>query len=457
MHILLLSGGSGKRLWPLSNDSRSKQFLKLLKDDAGNYESMVQRVYRQIQEAGIQAEISILTNIAQRDSIKCQLGKKVNIIVEPERRDTFPAIALGCSYLYSKKHIDMNETVVILPVDPYTNEEYFQTLKLMEKAINAGEANLALMGICPTYPSDKYGYIIPQAKRRFENSYIYSVKEFKEKPARKVAEQLLREGAVWNGGVFAFKISYIADILENQAVEFDYDKMIENYGQLAKTSFDYAVVEKETSIAMLPYNGYWKDLGTWNTFTEEIRDETIGNVYMDEHSYNTTVINECGKPVVLLGVSNMVVAVSPDGILVSDKYQSGFLKTYVDQIENIPMFEEKIWGNYCIVDSQTIDETNVITKSITLNAGKYLDYKVHKKASSVWMITKGSGIAVLNGKKMLAEEGKVIEVQAGDRYGIKAITDMKMMEIQRNAEMEDINVEIIEYDWDSIAKEGECK
>lgn len=455
MHILLLSGGSGKRLWPLSNDSRSKQFLKLLKDDQGNYESMVQRVYRQIQETGIQAEISILTNISQRDSIRCQLGKKVNIIVEPERRDTFPAIALGCSYLYSKKHIDKNETVVVLPVDPYTNEEYFQTLKLMEYAIDAGKANLALMGICPTYPSDKYGYIIPQVKRRFENSYIYSVKEFKEKPDRKMAERLLREGAVWNGGVFAFKIGYIADILKDQTVEFDYDRLIENYGQLEKKSFDYAVVEKETSIAMLPYNGYWKDLGTWNTFTEEIRDETIGNVYMDEHSYNTTVINECGKPVVLLGASNMVVAVSPDGILVSDKYQSGFLKAYVDQIENRPMFEEKIWGNYCIVDAQMIDGESVITKSITLNAGKYLDYKVHKKASSVWMITKGSGIVILNDKKILVEVGKVIEIQEGDRYGIKAITGMRMMEIQRNAEMQDMDVEIIEYDWDSITKEGE--
>lgn len=450
MNIILLSGGSGKRLWPLSNDSRSKQFLQLLKDDYGNYESMVQRVYRQIKEAGIVADITISTNLSQRDSIKTQLGKAVDIVIEPERRDTFPAILLACSYLYCEKNIDEEETVVVLPVDPYTNEDYFSVLKLMEEAVEQNKSQIVLMGIKPTYPSDKYGYILPKEKEEFEKSVIYSVKGFKEKPDRKLAEQLIRDGAFWNGGVFAFKLGYILDILKKYNAERDMNVLIESYEKLPKISFDYAVVEKESSLCMIPYNGYWKDLGTWNTFTEEIRDTSIGNVFMDEHTYNTTVINECGKPVVLLGASNMVVAVSPDGILVSDKYQSGFLKAYVDKMENIPMFEEKIWGNYSIVDSQCIDDIYIITKSVTLNAGRYLDYKSHMCTDSVWMVTKGNGIVIINDVITKVSEGEVIQVHKGEKYAFKAECDMKMMEVQRGLSVEDSDIEYYSYDWDSL-------
>ena len=155
MQLILLSGGSGKRLWPLSNDSRSKQFLKLLKDDNGNYESMVQRVYRQILSAGINADITVSTNIYQLDSIRTQLGKNIDIVIEPERRDTFPAIALACSYLYSKKRISEEEVIIVLPVDPFTGAEYFKLLYKMESLIKEEAANLVLMGINPTYPSNK--------------------------------------------------------------------------------------------------------------------------------------------------------------------------------------------------------------------------------------------------------------------------------------------------------------
>ncbi len=161
MKIILLSGGSGKRLWPLSNDVRSKQFLKVVRGGDGKTESMLQRVYRQIKEAGHNGEITVATAVTQVESIKGQLGEAVSIVVEPERRNTFPAIALSAAYLYFEKNCPMEETVVVLPVDPYVGEEYFRMLHKLDAAVQAGAADIVLMGVAPTYPSEKYGYIIP--------------------------------------------------------------------------------------------------------------------------------------------------------------------------------------------------------------------------------------------------------------------------------------------------------
>ena len=156
MNIVLLSGGSGKRLWPLSNDIRSKQFIKIFKTEDGEYESMVQRVYRQIRAVDSDATVTIATSKKQVSAINNQLGDGVGISVEPCRRDTFPAIALATAYLHDVQGIPENEAVVVCPVDPYVEREYFEALKELGRLASEGVANLTLMGIEPTYPSEKY-------------------------------------------------------------------------------------------------------------------------------------------------------------------------------------------------------------------------------------------------------------------------------------------------------------
>ena len=176
MNIVLLSGGSGQRLWPLSNDIRSKQFIKIFHGEDGMLESMVQRVYRQIRLVDPNANVTIATSKSQVSAIHNQLGEDVGISVEPCRRDTFPAIALAAAYLRDKKHFPLDEAIVICPVDPYVDNDYFESLEELGKRATQSEANLVLMGIEPTYPSAKYGYIIPESR---EN--ISSVSMFKEK------------------------------------------------------------------------------------------------------------------------------------------------------------------------------------------------------------------------------------------------------------------------------------
>ena len=257
MNIILLSGGSGKRLWPLSNDIRSKQFIKIFKTPEGEYESMVQRVYRQIRTVDSEADVTIATSKTQVSAIRNQLGENVGISVEPCRRDTFPAIALSTAYLHYAKGISADEAVVVCPVDPYVNDDFFQALNEMHRLAQEETANLVLMGIEPTYPSEKYGYIIPRTADQ-----VSPVDCFREKPDAATAQSYIDQGALWNGGVFAYRIGYLLE-KAHELIDFtDYDDLFSKYDTLTKISFDYAVAEKESSIAVMRFNGQWKDLGT---------------------------------------------------------------------------------------------------------------------------------------------------------------------------------------------------
>ena len=224
MNIILLSGGSGKRLWPLSNDIRSKQFIKIFKKEDGAYESMLQRVYRQIKQVDTDATVTIATSKTQVSAIHNQLGEHVGVSIEPCRRDTFPAIALATAYLVDVLKIPLSESVVVCPVDPYVEDAYFETLKELSAQADKGEANLILMGIEPTYPSEKYGYIIPQ-----NGEHISSVDNFKEKPTADVAAEYIARGALWNGGVFAYKLSYMINKAHELIDFIDYQDLFSKY------------------------------------------------------------------------------------------------------------------------------------------------------------------------------------------------------------------------------------
>ena len=366
MNIVLLSGGSGTRLWPLSNEVRSKQFLKIFRTEEGDHESMVQRMYRMIKKVSPDARIIIATSDSQVPSIKKQLSEDVDISIEPCRRDTFPAVALSIAYLHDVVGVDENESVVICPVDPLVDEQYFETLKQMYDV--AGESNLTLMGIKPTYPSEKYGYIIEK------NNEVL----FKEKPDEKTAEKYISQGALWNGGVFAFKISYLLDKAKKLCGTCDYHELFNSYSSLKKISFDYAVAENEKSIKVVKYSGEWKDLGTWNTFTEAMTDPTSQNVILGENCENVHVINELSIPVVGLGLNNIVIAASPDGILVSDKESSSYLKQYVPT--NRPMFEKRLWGEYKVLDYESRENgENSLTKELVVQPGKSISYQKHNQ------------------------------------------------------------------------------
>lgn len=447
MQIVLLSGGSGKRLWPLSNNARSKQFLPLLEKEDGTMESMVQRVVRQVQEANLTDNITLATNASQLDIIINQLGDSVSVVTEPERRDTFPAIALAASHLKLAKACPDDEVVVIMPCDPYTEAGYFDTIGKMVRCVEANVAELVLMGITPTYPSEKYGYVVPESEGK-DGEASMKVRQFTEKPNVERARELLSMGAFWNGGVFAFKLGYMMDIVRRYIVSTSFEDTRARYSEFPKISFDYEVAEKAKSVAVVPYSGEWKDLGTWNTLTDELRRAVIGNVVMGPRCANTHIINELQYPIYVDGMKDTVIAASPDGIIVCKKKYSEDIKKAVDNLTPRPMYEERRWGSYRVIDDTTYaDGRHSLTKSITINPGKNISYQVHRHRAEAWTIVEGDGIFVLDGTERKVTPGDTVVIPVNHYHAIKAITKLTFIEVQTGNPLIEEDIERTEWKW----------
>ena len=421
MNIVLLSGGSGQRLWPLSNDIRSKQFIKIFRKADGTLESMVQRVYRQIKTVDPEALVTIATSKSQVSAINNQLGENVGISVEPCRRDTFPAIALAAAYLKDVQGVAENEAIVICPVDPYVEKDYFEALQDLCDSAGESDANLVLMGIEPTYPSEKYGYIIPETAKQLSR-----VTMFREKPTKEVAEEYIAQGALWNGGVFALRLGYVLK-RAHELIDFtDYEDLFHKYDTLQKISFDYAVVEKDPEIEVMRFAGTWKDLGTWNTLTEAMDSNCVGEGVLNDTCENVHVVNELNVPILCMGLKDIVVAASPEGILVSDKEQSSYIKPYVNQFDQQVMFAEKSWGSFRVLDVRD----HSMTIKVTLNPGHRMNYHSHDFRDEVWTVIAGEGRAVIDDVEQTVKVGDVLTMKAGCKHTIIADTELQVIEVQ---------------------------
>ncbi|MDR6553585.1 sugar phosphate nucleotidyltransferase [Paenibacillus qinlingensis] len=446
MKIVLLSGGSGSRLWPLSNDSRAKQFLKVLENDQGEKESMVQRVFCQLTKNRQKDDIIVATSSSQVEMLHSQIGTGVPIIIEPERRDTFPAIALACSYIYSVTEMDENEVVGIVSVDAYVHDRFYERVFELESLVKESDAEMALLGIKPTYASSKYGYLIPKSHHRY-----LEVDHFTEKPTEAYAEELIQLGSYWNSGVFAFPLKLIVNWLRRNDFPVIYDELLQRYSGLPKNSFDYEVVEHLRHIVALTYDGYWKDLGTWNTLTEEMSQSIIGNGRSSSDCENTHIINELDLPVKVLGISNAVVAVSADGILVTDKSASSRMKEMLtDGLFARPMYEERRWGWSRVLDYTKQEGVEILTRRLHIDAGKSLEYQQHLFRREMWTIISGKGKVILDGIQKKVAPGDVLEIPAGLKHALLAETNLEYIEVQIGSTLVEEDVVRLSYDWSNF-------
>ena len=278
----------------------------------------------------------------------------------------------------------------------------------------------------------KFFNIIPKSKDNFSD-----VETFKEKPDAKTAQIYIDKGALWNGGVFAFKLKYIVD-KAHQLLDFkNYQDLYDKYESQEKISFDYAVAEKENSIKVMRFTGRWKDLGTWNTLTEEMSDQIIGKGILNETCENTNIINELNIPILCMGLKNIVVAASNEGILVSNKAQSSYIKPFVDSIDQQIMFAEKSWGYYRVID-YTSDS---ITVKVTLHKNCNMNYHSHEYRDEVWTVVSGQGIAVIDSKKIALRPGVVVNLPCFCRHTVIAKTKLEIIETQMGHDK-------IKYDYD---------
>ena len=410
-------------------------------------ESMVQRVVRQVREAHLTDDITLATNASQLDIIINQLGDSVSVVTEPERRDTFPAIALASGYLKLKKGCPDDEVVVIMPCDPFTEAGYFETIGRMVRCVEADVAELVLMGITPTYPSEKYGYVVPVTDNLMAEGSM-AVSKFTEKPNVERAKELLGMGALWNGGVFAFRLGYMMEIAQRYVKADSFEEMRSRYSEFPKISFDYEVAEKADSVAVLPYSGQWKDLGTWNTLTDELHHHIIGNAVMGPRCTNTHVINELQYPIYVDGMEDTVIAASPDGIIVCRKKYTEDIKKAVDHLTPRPMYEERRWGSYRVIDDTTYaDGRHSLTKSLTINAGKNISYQVHRHRSEAWTIVEGEGIFVLDGVERKVGPGETVVIPVNHYHALKALTTLTFIEVQTGNPLVEEDIERSEWKW----------
>lgn len=429
VNLILLSGGSGTRLWPLSNGVRSKQFLRLLKAPNGESESMAQRIVRQIGESKLNCNLYVATNTAQKDCIEDQIGGKISgVITEPERRDTFPAIALAVEYLLREKNLSESDVAVVMPIDPYTESGYFSVVEKMAQYAKKGGADLVLMGIKPKFASQKFGYIVPEKSQK---NGAFKVLRFAEKPDEKTAQALIDDGAFWNGGVFAFKLGYIKNIAEKYVkTAKSFGEFCMRYNELPKISFDYEVAETAQNVAMIGFDGQWKDLGTWNTLCGEMSENILGNAVCDGNVENSHIINELGIPVVCLGLKNTVVAAAYDGILVAEKDSVVNLKEYAESVKTRPMYERRIWGEYAVLNCGEHSSKKSLTKLLKIAKGSQISYHRHNHRTEVWTCVDGTGTVVVDGAAREISAGDTVKLERGVLHSIAAKTPLTVIEVQ---------------------------
>jgi mannose-1-phosphate guanylyltransferase len=262
---------------------------------------------------------------------------------------------------------------------------------------------------------------------------------------------LIQQNALWNCGVFAFKLTYVISLLIEKGLPIHYEELLKQYDKLPKISFDYEVVEKAKDIVAVSYDGYWKDLGTWNTLTEEMAANIMGKGIISHDSENTHVVNELDIPVTVLGLSNVVVAASADGILVTEKSVSPRIKEVLGNYDERPMYEERRWGWYKVLDYTRHGQgQEVLTKKICVTEGKHSSYQIHYKRSEVWTFTRGEGEIVINDRLIPVKAGDVWHIPVGTKHAVRAISDLEFIEVQTGSELVEEDITRLLMEWEEI-------
>ncbi|MGO4374601.1 sugar phosphate nucleotidyltransferase, partial [Paenibacillus sp. MCAF20] len=413
----LLSGGSGKRLWPLSSNTRAKQYLSVLEAPNGELESMVQRLWRQLGDAGLQEHTRFATSIEQMDLLKRQTGERTPLIIEPEQRGTFPAIALAASYLYSIAGVSLAETVIIMPVDAYVESDFFEWVQELPDRLRESGSQLMLIGMAP-----KSG-------------------DGQQPPL--------------GSGIYAFSLDYMISKLIALSLPIHYDELYKQYSKLPKSSIESALLECETSRSVVYYNGVWKNLRSWRTISEEIAFPLKEQEKIERSHDQSQLINHLDIPIQIIGLSNLLVAASPDGILIADRLHSNQISEMLQAMNAKPNYEEKHWGHTIIVDKARLASGGqVVSKRVFIAAVENMSYHLHFNRSETWTILSGEGVAIIDEELRPVSAGNTVTIPGRTRHSLRAITDLELLEVQSGAELAEDDVINLGIKWDEIISQS---
>lgn len=392
MQLVLLSGGLGTRLWPLSDANHPKQFLKLFNKEQ---KSMLQITYNNISKLNL--PIYVASQNIWTKNIFDQIGKNVKIISEPNSMDTFAAILNIAEYLYYKENISKNEIIAIVPIDHFVQKNFYNILYDCQLNMIKNNSDYGLIGIKPKYPNSKYGYIC---------STDGIAKKFVEKPNIKDAESLIKQGALWNSGILLFKIESVLK-KSNEIFKHDtYEQFTNNYKNLPKTSFDYAVLENEKNISVVNYDGKWDDLGTWNTLSKYISKD-------DSNSNN--IINYENKSIRINNIDNLIVINTSNGLLIEKK-------------DNI-VYEK--WGNYQTIYNNKSFDSIITIKNMYIDDESKMQGSKCIDAQKTFFVLDGIGEIYINNTPKKIKTDDIISICNNETYYIKGIKNLNIIEVQK--------------------------
>ncbi len=457
MYGLILAGGSGSRLWPLSRELYPKQLINLQ-----DKESLLQATFERIAKCIPEENIISMTGVKHLSNVKYQLSslaKNTVVLSEPISKNTAPAIALAAKYVLDKYKVD--PVILVVPSDHLIsdNESFVKTVKEGEKIAEKGY--IVTFGIKPTYPETGYGYINVTSESILDG---VKVNQFVEKPNEELAKKYIADGNYyWNSGIFMFKASTLLEEVKKYSPEiskvleeFDFSKSDEIpftiYDKMPSISIDYAVMEKSDKIALIKFDGGWNDLGSWKSIYDVSEKDKDGNVkighVLDEGSKNSLMYSS-SKLVATIGLENIVVVETEDAILAcrADKTQDvkKVFETLKKQNDNTHLVHKTVyrpWGFYTVL----AEGNGFLTKMIQVNPGQKLSVQSHNFRSEHWVVLEGTAKVVLEGKELILSPGHSIDIPLKAIHSLQNpySENVKVIEVQKGNPL--IEEDIIRYE-----------
>ncbi len=409
MKIILLSGGYGKRLWPLTSSKRAKQYLPMLDSPGGAAESLLQRVWRQLGDAGLQTHTHISTCLEQMEIVQRQTGGQAGIVVEPEPRDTYPAVALAAAYLHSIAGVSLNETIVVMPVDAFVEADFYESLHELPVLLQqSGHEWLAF-----TSASSR-----DQRAATGVNARTGRVDADGPDFAR-------------NSSVYAFQLGTMITMITRQGLPAYYDELYKQYGRLAKVGLESELQHRMAAKGIVHYHGNWTSLRSWRAMAEKIRFARLGAGEGDKGGEQTTIMNELGIPITIVGLDQLLVAAGPNGILIAAKAAEAQLDAALKALIAPSCCEEYNWGSVRVIDRGALSSgLQSVTNRIKITAGHNMNYEMHFHRSEVWTVLAGDGIAIVDERSFRIGAGDTIRIPERSRHSVLAITELELLEVQ---------------------------